>query len=53
MTTKEVNHSIQPPKKKPKKSKGSSGAVVKTDVKEDNKKAPNFHSDKDELLSSA
>jgi hypothetical protein len=33
MTTKEVNHRIEPPKKKPKKIKGSSGAVVKTEVK--------------------
>jgi hypothetical protein len=51
---KEINHSIEPPKKKPKKSKGTSNTVVVKAEKDDKKnKAPNFHSDKDELWVSA
>jgi hypothetical protein len=53
-TTKETNHSIEPPKKKPKKSKGTSNAVVVKKEKDGNKnKSPNFYSDKDELLAMA
>jgi hypothetical protein len=52
-TAKEVNHIIESPKKKPKQSKGSFGVAVKTEVKEDGKKAPSFHYDEDELLSEA
>jgi hypothetical protein len=51
---KEINHSIEPPKKKPKKSKGTSDTVVVKPEKDDDKnKAPNFHSDEDELLAMA
>jgi hypothetical protein len=50
---KEINHSIEPPKKKPKKSKVSSGTVIPKIEDEDKNKSPNFHSDEDELLATA
>jgi alpha-N-acetylglucosamine transferase len=53
-TAKEINHSIEPPRKKPKKSKGTSDTVVVKKEKDNEKnKAPNFHSDQDELLAMA
>jgi hypothetical protein len=42
-TIKEINHSIEPPKKKPKKSKGISDTVVVKKEKDDEKnKSPTF-----------
>jgi hypothetical protein len=56
-TTKEVNHSIEPPKKKPKKSKKVSSDTVVPKIEgtkdDDKNKSPNFHSDEDELLTIA
>jgi hypothetical protein len=54
MSTKEVNHSMEPPTKKVKKVKKAVPEVKVEGVKDDEKnKAPNFHSDEDELLACA
>jgi hypothetical protein len=51
---KAINHSIEPPRKKPKKNKGTSDTVAVKPEKDDEKnKSPNFHSDEDELLAMA
>jgi hypothetical protein len=50
---KPTNHSIEPPKKKGKKSKSASTVVVKLEADDDKNKSPNFHTDEDELLAVA
>jgi hypothetical protein len=49
---KPTNHSIEAPKKKGKKSKSAS-TVVKLETDDDKNKAPNFHTNEDELLAVA
>jgi hypothetical protein len=53
-TVNPTNHSIEPAKKKAKKTKAASTVVKLEGTKDDDKnKSPNFHSDEDELLAVA